>query len=1425
MQTTNNSNEWINWIEESISKQLIKYYDYKHFSDISEVGVGNTGKVYRTNWKNSRKYYTLKSFFNLNETTAKEIVCEIKLQHKVDFHENVIRFCGITSEKQKDPKNYLLVMEYADGGTLQKYLKENFANLSWNDKFNLALQLSHAVFYLHDEGIVHRDLHSNNILIHQNNIKLADLGLSKRINEAQSRLFGMIPYVDPKSFSRKRNNDRQIQVYSLNEKSDVYSVGVLLWEISSGHRPFCNEPYDFGMGTEILHGLRESPIPNTPKVYVKIYTDCWNGEPDKRPTIKNVVDKLKESSDQIINEIISDERPTIKDVVDKLKEPSNQIINEIILPKNNFSAIVDELVDLLNKVEEKNNDNEIQIILKHLDSHNVNSQEIYYWLLNNQNSSNSFVLLGEFNYLGIGTDINRKKAFEFYKRAADLENIFGINSLGNCYQHGIGTSVNKRNAFESYQRAADLGSTSGMNNLGEFYEYGIKSSVNVDAKKAFKLYQKAANSGNSCGIYNLGDCYLYGIGTSVDEQQAFELFQKTANLGNVFGINDLGYCYQHGVGTNVNNQKAFELYLKAANLENRVAQYNVAFMYENGVGTERNIDQAIYWYKKSADQGYQEAKKMQTATTNTNEWINWIEDALSEKLIKRYEHEDFYNIKEIGSGRFGKVFCANWKNFHKCLTLKSFFNLDNIIAKEIVNEIKFRNEVDFHENIIRFCGIATDNQNDPKKWLFVMEYADSGTLQNYLKENFENLTWNDKFNMAFQLANAVSYLHDEGIVHRDLHSGSVLVHKNTIKLADLGLSKRIEASKFKSKLFGMIPYVDPKSFSRKRNNDNQLQVYSLNEKSDVYSIGVLFWEISSGYPPFCNEPYDFDLIMEILKGSRETLIPNTPEDYVKIYTDCWDDEPVNRPTINQVVSQLKTIITKNNENKLNTERIKVSENIINNSLVEESSQNFNETNTRETESLVSSRNQIINEIDVVDVEIVSDMVDVIEIDDVDDADDNMVNIVDEIIDNYNKVEGEKNQSILNHLNNHNVKLQEIYNWLINNQDNSNSIVLLGVFNYFGIETEIDKQKAFELYKKAANLENIFGINNLGNCYLHGIGTSVDKRKAFELFQKSANLENACGINNLGCYYKNGIGTNVDKRKAFELFQKAANLGNVSGINNLGYCYDDGIGTKIDKQKANELYQKAASLGNSEAQYNLTCMNKKGGVKKYHDKTFELFNKSGEYSERINYLGYCYEIGIGTNIDKRKAFELYQKAANLGNAYGINNLGNCYRRGIGTRVNKQKAFEFFQKSTNLGNTYGINNLGYCYQHGNGTSIDKPKAFELYKKAANLGNSNGMNNLGYCYQNGIGTSVDKRKAFESYQKAANLENQIAQYNVAVMYEKGEGTVKNIEQAIYWYKKSAKQGDQDARHKLEKHMQKNHKRKHCEIMQKLPKHHKGQ
>ena len=104
---------------------------------------------------------------------------------------------------------------------------------------------------------------------------MAFFGLSKKIEGASDKLpdlfdFNVIPYIDPQRFNKQK--------YSLNEKSDVYSVGVVLWEISSGKQPFYveGESYDVVLVTQILQGRRESIITNTPADYARLYTGKYN---------------------------------------------------------------------------------------------------------------------------------------------------------------------------------------------------------------------------------------------------------------------------------------------------------------------------------------------------------------------------------------------------------------------------------------------------------------------------------------------------------------------------------------------------------------------------------------------------------------------------------------------------------------------------------------------------------------------------------------------------------------------------------------------------------------------------------------------------------------------------------------------------------------------------------------------------------------------------------------------------------------------------------------------------------------------------------------------------------------------------------------------------------------------------------------------
>src|SRR5256885_9978735 len=75
--------------------------------------------------------------------------------------------------------------------------------------------------------------------------------------------------------------------------------------------------------------------------------------------------------------------------------------------------------------------------------------------------------------------------------------------------------------------------------------------------------------------------------------------------------------------------------------------------------------------------------------------------------------------------------------------------------------------------------------------------------------------------------------------------------------------------------------------------------YKRNEKSDIYSLGVLFWEISSGKPPF-SEISIFKIILDIFKGIREIPIINTPFKYQQLYEKCWKEEPNQRPDIDEI---------------------------------------------------------------------------------------------------------------------------------------------------------------------------------------------------------------------------------------------------------------------------------------------------------------------------------------------------------------------------------------------------------------------------------------------------------------------------------------------------------------------------------------------
>ncbi|RIA88992.1 kinase-like domain-containing protein [Glomus cerebriforme] len=143
--------------------------------------------------------------------------------------------------------------------------------------------------------------------------------------------------------------------------------------------------------------------------------------------------------------------------------------------------------------------------------------------------------------------------------------------------------------------------------------------------------------------------------------------------------------------------------------------------------------------------------------------------------------------------------------------------------------------------------------------------------------------------MALDITCGLKCLHSEEIIHRDLHSKNILVNNGKLLIADLGLSKKIEANTSSmANRMGIVEYIEPQCF----NNAD----YKKDKKSDIYGLGVILWEITSGRPPFSNYQQQELLSHHIsINKLRETPIRDTPLEYQQLYQKCWDDDPNIRP--------------------------------------------------------------------------------------------------------------------------------------------------------------------------------------------------------------------------------------------------------------------------------------------------------------------------------------------------------------------------------------------------------------------------------------------------------------------------------------------------------------------------------------------------
>ncbi|GAM28453.1 hypothetical protein SAMD00019534_116290, partial [Acytostelium subglobosum LB1] len=266
--------------------------------------------------------------------------------------------------------------------------------------------------------------------------------------------------------------------------------------------------------------------------------------------------------------------------------------------------------------------------------------------------------------------------------------------------------------------------------------------------------------------------------------------------------------------------------------------------------------------------------------------------------------QDLEYIKRIGSGTYSKVYKGRY--IDKFVAIKTLRG--NMTPEQIQG---FRKECDVLSTIksphlISFYGSCIEDS----QLSMVVEYCSRGTLYKVLNTSFD-FEWDKWFRWMIQVVEGVQYLHNMNppMVHRDLKTLNILLSAEyNTKLCDFGLTRTMTMTNVSTlgMLRGTMAYTAPEIY------DGML----FNTKSDVYSLGVIMWElvqrcITGAYQrPFHDYPISMDIQIIILTSKnkvRPKLHEGCPERLKNLITNCWDQDPNTRPTTSDLLSELNAI--------------------------------------------------------------------------------------------------------------------------------------------------------------------------------------------------------------------------------------------------------------------------------------------------------------------------------------------------------------------------------------------------------------------------------------------------------------------------------------------------------------------------------------
>lgn len=259
---------------------------------------------------------------------------------------------------------------------------------------------------------------------------------------------------------------------------------------------------------------------------------------------------------------------------------------------------------------------------------------------------------------------------------------------------------------------------------------------------------------------------------------------------------------------------------------------------------------------------------------------------------------DFAQLKFgpcLGSGGFGEVFKGIWQRYDvaiKQIFLKTF---STDLDKEFRNEVAIMSRCR-HPSLVHLYGIALQ---DNSKYL-IMEYLPNKSLYEQLSTSDVQISWPMRTNYCYDIAAGLAYLHSVNVVHRDLKSLNILLDKeNRAKISDFGLSVikiATLSSITRPTKIGSIRWNAPELFQ----SVESMETF----KSDIWSFGMVMYEIVSRKIPFAQVADDMRVVYFITSGAKLPIPNDCPSALSEIIQKCWTFNSSERPDANEILAQL-----------------------------------------------------------------------------------------------------------------------------------------------------------------------------------------------------------------------------------------------------------------------------------------------------------------------------------------------------------------------------------------------------------------------------------------------------------------------------------------------------------------------------------------